>query len=68
VRIEHIRMNIYPQCYFHTKTAYKGATWYMPYQSMYGLHPLMPIVYIMLINGGNEKNNTLVRILISKTT
>ncbi len=26
----------------------------------------MPIVYIMLIGGGNEKDNTLVRFLLAK--
>jgi hypothetical protein len=39
-----------------------------PYQLVYGLHPLMPIEYIIPIVGGNERNNTLMRILISKIT
>ncbi len=28
---------------FSYKTVYKVATWYTPYQLVYGLHPLMPI-------------------------
>ncbi len=35
-------------------TTYKIATWYTPYQFVYGLHPLMPIEYIVPIVGGNE--------------
>ncbi len=41
----------------------KGFT---PYQLMHGLHPLMPIEYIMPIVGGNEKDSTLVRVLTSR--
>jgi hypothetical protein len=33
---------------------------------MYGLHPLMPIEYIVVNVGGNEKNSILVRVLTSK--
>jgi hypothetical protein len=33
---------------------------------MYGLHPLMPIEYIVVNVGGNEKNNILVRVLTSR--
>ncbi len=32
---------------------------------MYGLHPLIPIEYIISVVGGDERNNTPVRILIS---
>ncbi len=32
---------------FLYKTTYKVATWYTPYQLVYGLHPLMPIKYIV---------------------
>jgi len=39
--------------------AYKIATRYTPYQLMYGLHPLMPTKYIVLVVSGNERNNTL---------
>jgi hypothetical protein len=39
--------------------AYKVATRYTPYQLVYGLHPLMPIKYIVPIASGNKRNNTL---------
>jgi hypothetical protein len=32
---------------------------------VYGLHPLMPIEYIVPIVGGNERDNTLVKVLTS---
>jgi hypothetical protein len=35
---------------------------------VYELHPLMPTEYIVPIVGGNERANTLIRILISKIT
>jgi len=35
---------------------------------MYGLHPLMPIKYIVLIVGGNERDNTLVIDLTNRIT
>ncbi len=35
---------------------------------MYGLHPLVPIEYIISIVGGNERNNTPLKILINKIT
>jgi len=35
---------------------------------VYGLHPLMPIEYTMLIDGGNEKDNTLMRVLATKVS
>jgi len=47
---------------------YKIAPWYTPYQLMYGLHPLMPTKYIVPIVGGNEKDSTLVKVLISRFT
>jgi hypothetical protein len=43
---------------FSYRIAYKVATWYTPYQLMYGLHPLMPTKYIVPIVSGNEKENT----------
>ncbi len=49
-------------------TTYKIATRYTPYQLVHGLHPLMPIDYIMWVVGGNEKDNTLVRVLTSRIT
>ncbi len=39
---------------FSYKIAYKITTKYTPYQSMYGLHPMMPIKYIVQIVDGNE--------------
>jgi hypothetical protein len=50
---------------FSYKTAYK-VTRYIPYQLMYALHPLMPIEYIVLIISGNERQNTLVKVLTNK--
>jgi len=51
---------------FSYKIAYKVATWYTPYQLVYGLHPLMPIKYIILVFDGNERNNSPVRVLTSR--
>ncbi len=51
---------------FSYKTAYKIAIGYTPYQLVYGLHPLMPTEYIVQVVGGNEKDNTLVRVLTNK--
>jgi hypothetical protein len=33
---------------------------------VYGLHPLMPIKYIVTIASGNERNNTSEKVLISR--
>jgi hypothetical protein len=33
---------------------------------MYGLHPLMPTEYIVLVVGGDQQNNSLMRVLISR--
>jgi hypothetical protein len=49
-------------------TTYKVATWYTPYQLVYGLHPLMPLEYIVPIISGNERDNTLMGVLTSKIT
>jgi hypothetical protein len=38
---------------FSYKTTDKVVTRYTPYQLVYGLHPLMPTKYIVLIVGGN---------------
>jgi hypothetical protein len=51
---------------FSYRIAYKVATWYTPYQLVYGLHPLMPIEYIVLVVCGNERDNTPVRVLTSR--
>jgi hypothetical protein len=45
---------------------YKITTRYTPYQLVYGLHPLMPTKYIVLVACGDERDNTLVRVLTSK--
>jgi hypothetical protein len=50
---------------FSYKSAYKIVTWYTPYQLVYGLHPLMPIKYIVLVVGGYEKDNNPMRVLIN---
>jgi len=50
---------------FSYRTAYKIAIGYTPYQ-LYRLHPLMPTKYIVQIAGGNEKDNTLVKVLTNK--
>ncbi len=51
---------------FSYKTAYKITTGYTPYQLVYGLHSLMPIEYIILVVGGDEKDNTLMRVLTNR--
>jgi hypothetical protein len=43
---------------FSYRIAYKVITRYTPYQLMYGLHPLMPTKYIVLVACGNEKDYT----------
>jgi hypothetical protein len=53
---------------FSYRTAYKVAIGYTPYQLVYGLHRLMPIEYNVLVAGGDERNNTLVRVLTSRIT
>ncbi len=54
-------MNICLQCYFHIEL-------HTPYQLVYGLHPLMPIEYIVPVIGGNERDNIIVKVLISRIT
>jgi hypothetical protein len=51
---------------FSYKTTYKVATWYTPYQLVYGLHPLMPTKYIVPIVNGNERDNIQMKVLTSK--
>jgi hypothetical protein len=50
------------------KIVYKIATKYTPYQLVYGLHPIMPTNYIVPIAGGDERDNTPVKVLISRIT
>ncbi len=53
---------------FSYVTTYKVATWYTPYQLVYGLHPLMPIEYIVPVANGNENHSILMKVLTSKIT
>jgi hypothetical protein len=53
---------------FSYKTIYKVATWYTPYQLVYGLHPLVPTKYIILVVGGNERDNIPMKVLINIIT
>jgi hypothetical protein len=53
---------------FLYKTAYKVTIRYTPYQLVYGLHLLMPIKYIILVVGGDERNNIPMRVLINRIT
>jgi hypothetical protein len=57
-----------PIMLFSYITEYKVTTWYTPYQLMYGLHPLMPTKYIVLVASGNERDDTLMKVLTSKIT
>jgi len=50
---------------FSYTTTYKVTIGYTPYQLVYGLHPLMPIEYIILVIGGDERESIPVRILTS---
>jgi hypothetical protein len=40
---------------FSYKTTYKATTRYTPYQLMYGLHPLIPTEYIVIVVGGEKE-------------
>jgi hypothetical protein len=53
---------------FSYRNTYKVARGYKPYQLVYGLYSLMPTEYIILIVGGNERNNIPVKVLTSKIT
>jgi len=65
VKIKHIKMNICLQCYF-IQNCIQSSNRYTPCHLVYGLHPLMPTKYIVLVVSGNEKDNTSVRVLTSK--
>jgi hypothetical protein len=45
---------------------YKVVIGYTPYPLVYGLHPFMPTKYIMVVLGGNERDNILVKVLTSR--
>jgi hypothetical protein len=51
---------------FSYRITYKVATWYTPYQLVYGLHPLMPIEYIIPIVGGDERDGIPRRVLTNR--
>ncbi len=51
---------------FSYKITYKVTKCYTPYQLVYRLHPLMPIEYIVPLASGNERENTSMKVLISK--
>ncbi len=53
---------------FSYRIAYKIITRYTLYQLVQGLHSLMAPKYIVLIVGGDEKNNTLMKILTNRIT
>jgi hypothetical protein len=50
---------------FSYRTTYKVAIGYIPYQLVYGLHPLMPIEYIVQVANGEQKDSTIVKVLIT---
>ncbi len=50
---------------FSNVIAYKVAIRYTPYQLVYGLHPLMPTKYVVLIVGGNERDNIPAKVFIN---
>ncbi len=53
---------------FSYRIAYKAATSYTPYQLVYGLHPLMPIVYVLPVISGDHRDVELTRVLTTKIT
>jgi hypothetical protein len=51
---------------FSYRIAYNVTTRYTPYQLVYGLHPLMPTKFIILVASGNERYNIAMRVFTSK--
>jgi hypothetical protein len=51
---------------FSYKIAEKIMTRYILYQLVYGLHLLMPTKHIVLVVGGNHRDNTSVIVLTSR--
>jgi hypothetical protein len=51
---------------FSYRIAYNVTTRYTPYQLVYGLHPLMPTKFIILVVSGNERYNIAMRVFTSK--
>jgi len=52
-----------PTILFSYKTTYKVTIRYTPYQLVYGLHPLIPIEYIMPIIDNNHRKGNHVKVL-----
>ncbi len=57
-----------PTVLFSYKITYKVAIRYTPYQLVYGLHPLMPIEYILPIMGNDHKKGNLMKVLTSRVS
>jgi len=55
-----------PTILFSYRTSYKVTIGYRPYQLVYGLRPLMPIEYIVLVIGSDHKEWNLVKVLANK--
>jgi hypothetical protein len=53
---------------FSYKTIYKVAPCYIPYQLVYGLHPLMLIEYVIPTINGDHKDAKPTRVLIARIT
>jgi hypothetical protein len=53
---------------FSYRTTYKVATWYTPYQLVYGLHPLMPTKYVLSTINGDHKDAEATKILTTRIT
>ncbi len=51
---------------FSYRIAYKITIGYTTYQLVWGLRPLMPIRYIVIVVGGNEKDNYSGRVLTNR--
>jgi hypothetical protein len=51
---------------FSYTITYKVVIGYTTYQLVFGLHPLMPIEYIVPVVGGDERDSTLVIVLTSR--
>jgi len=55
-----------PIVLFSYRTTYKVVIGYTPYQFVYGLHPLMPIEYTLLVICSNHREGNPMRVLINK--
>ncbi len=51
---------------FSYQTAYKVGIGHTPFKLVYGLHPLLPIKYLLPSRLGENKDPQLVRVLISQ--